>query len=501
MSLQENTLLQKGKYKIIRTLGNGASGITYLAKGKMKVTGPLGEMEVTADVAIKEFFMADYNTRKPDGSSVGGMEATIVHNYRRKFRKEAENLSRMNHPNIVKVLEVFDENNTTYYVMEYLSGGSLDSYILQQGHLQEKETFDILHEICSALEYMHSHKMLHLDLKPKNIMRTNDGHIKLIDFGLSKQYDDNGEPESSTTLGLGTPGYAPLEQENYKQDGSFPATLDIYALGATVFKMLTGKTPPKASEVLNEGLPFSLLHQSGLSDKAITLIKTAMAPIKRNRYQTVNAFHRMIDSNLFATTNKKNSITDDTVYDEQTDICPEIPNSTMSKEAADTNWGNKILAFAKENWIFILISFIIAGGIFYYSNRKPASTPTADITSDSISKTRPTPHKRVETTVERVPSVEATPNKLIKNIPTSQPVKVKTDDEKYSIAINNGDWQTVRELADNGYVKAYIPLANHYLKNPSTHHLADKYAQKAKLTYPSEANEIIGFLRASGYYD
>ncbi len=497
MSLQENTLLQKGKYKIIRTLGNGASGITYLAKGKMKVTGPLGEMEVTADVAIKEFFMADYNTRKPDGSSVGGMEATIVHNYRRKFRKEAENLSRMNHPNIVKVLEVFDENNTTYYVMEYLSGGSLDSYILQQGHLQEKETFDILHEICSALEYMHSHKMLHLDLKPKNIMRTNDGHIKLIDFGLSKQYDDNGEPESSTTLGLGTPGYAPLEQENYKQDGSFPATLDIYALGATVFKMMTGKTPPKASEVLNEGLPISLLQQSGLSDKAITSIKTAMAPIKRNRYQTVNAFHRMIDGNLVATTNKKNRITDDTVYDEQTDIYPEYPNSTTLYETDDTNWGNKILAFAKENWIFILICFIIAGGIFYYSNRKPASTPTADITSDSISKKRPIDSTKTINT----PSVEAKPNKLIKNIPTSQPVKVKTDDEKYSIAINNDDWQTIRELADNGYVKANIPLANHYLKNPSTHHLADKYAQKAKLTYPSEANEIIGFLRASGYYD
>lgn len=497
MSLQENTLLQKGKYKIIRTLGNGASGITYLAKGKMKVTGPLGEMEVTADVAIKEFFMADYNTRKPDGSSVGGMEATIVHNYRRKFRKEAENLSRMNHPNIVKVLEVFDENNTTYYVMEYLSGGSLDSYILQQGHLQEKETFDILHEICSALEYMHSHKMLHLDLKPKNIMLTNDGHIKLIDFGLSKQYDDNGEPESSTTLGLGTPGYAPLEQENYKQDGSFPATLDIYALGATVFKMMTGKTPPKASEVLNEGLPISLLQQSGLSDKAITLIKTAMAPIKRNRYQTVNAFHRMIDGNLVATTNKKNRITDDTVYDEQTDIYPEYPNSTTLYETDDTNWGNKILAFAKENWIFILICFIIAGGIFYYSNRKPASTPTADITSDSISKKRPIDSTKTINT----PSVEIKHDKPIKNIPASQPVKVKTDDEKYSIAINNGDWQTVRELADNGYVKAYIPLANHYLKNPSTHHLADKYAQKAKLTHPSEANEIIGILRASGYYD
>ena len=96
--------------------------------------------------------------------------------------------------------------------MEYIEGSSLDAYILEKGGLPEKEALQYVEEIGKALQYMHSQKMLHLDLKPKNIMRRTDNTLFLIDFGLSKQIDKNGEPESSTTIGLGTPGYAPLEQ-------------------------------------------------------------------------------------------------------------------------------------------------------------------------------------------------------------------------------------------------------------------------------------------------
>lgn len=91
---------------------------------------------------------------------------------------------------------------------------------------------------------MHSNKMLHLDLKPKNIMLDKDGKSYLIDFGLSKQYTETGEPESSTKVGAGTPGHAPIEQANYREGKGFPVTMDIYALGATMFKMLTGQRPP-----------------------------------------------------------------------------------------------------------------------------------------------------------------------------------------------------------------------------------------------------------------
>lgn len=257
--LQPNTTLQGGKYRIERVLGQGTFGITYLAttttKAKAVISGDLGEIEeegeVIIKVAIKEFFMNDLNKRSSDGNRIEESSSQLIKDYRKKFRREAENLSHLNHPNIVKVLEVFDANNTTYYAMRYINGQSLDEYISSKSKLNEKEALRIIKPIAEALQYMHDSKMLHLDLKPKNIMLDKNLKPYLIDFGLSKQYDENGDPESSTTIGLGTPGYAPIEQANYKQDGSFPATLDVYALGATLYKMITGKTPPDASTIFN----------------------------------------------------------------------------------------------------------------------------------------------------------------------------------------------------------------------------------------------------------
>lgn len=174
--------------------------------------------------------------------------------------------------------------------MEFIEGKNLDDYIKQNECLPEPETISIIKEVGNALEYMHSRKMLHLDIKPKNIMRKPDGTIYLIDFGLSKQFTDKGEPESSTSIGLGTPGYAPIEQSSYKQDGTFPATLDVYALGATMFKMLTGKRPPEATIILNKGFPSVELSNKGISDNTIYTIKAAMTSIKKERYQTIKAF-------------------------------------------------------------------------------------------------------------------------------------------------------------------------------------------------------------------
>ena len=263
MELRKGNTLKGGKYKIVKTLGQGSFGITYLATTRISMDGQLGKLDVNVNVTIKEFFMSDLNSRSSDGTSVERTSSTLVKNYKSKFRKEAENLAKLHHPNIVKVLEVFDENNTTYYVMEFIDGESVDEYIGRKGKLPEEESLKITGAVCSALSYMHDHKMLHLDLKPKNMMRNSEGQIFLIDFGLSKQYDENGEPESSTTLGLGTAGYAPIEQAHYKRDGSLPVTLDIYAVGASLYKMLTGETPPESSSVLNEGLPLSPLKEAG----------------------------------------------------------------------------------------------------------------------------------------------------------------------------------------------------------------------------------------------
>ena len=283
-------------YKIVKALGQGSFGITYLASVNM--SGGLGT--IPTNVALKEFFMKDVNGRD-DSTVTCSSKAGLYEYYKGKFRKEAENLGRLEHDNIIKVMELFEANNTIYYSMEYISGGSLDGYIDKRGGLTEQETLAFTAKILPALAFMHSRGVLHLDLKPSNIMMDADGRGPvLIDFGLSKQFDESGEPESSTTIGNGTPGYAPLEQGNSDDrstvHGALPVTMDIYALGATMWKMLTGNRAPVASDVLNNGLPIEKLQSKGVSEATQDIILRAMAPLKKDRIQSAREFLSRLSS-------------------------------------------------------------------------------------------------------------------------------------------------------------------------------------------------------------
>lgn len=285
--LSSGTVLrgQTYSYRIERMLGSGTFGITYLAV----VSDGAGPMNGMLRVCVKEFYMHDINGR--NGSEVTCSSSDgMFSEYRRKFMREAENLASINHPHIIHVLEAFEQNNTVYYVMEFVAGGSLDSFICMQGRMDEASALKCLAGIAEGLQYMHSQKMLHLDLKPANVMLKNDGSPVLIDFGLSKQYNEKGEPESSTKVGSGTPGYAPVEQANYHDGHGFPVTMDVYALGGTLFKMLTGERPPEASMVLNDGLPVDLLQRYGVSKATIAAIIGAMAPIVKQRTPDVASF-------------------------------------------------------------------------------------------------------------------------------------------------------------------------------------------------------------------
>ena len=296
-ALKPNTTL-RGKaytYTIQKVLGQGTFGITYLATTQVKVTGALGELETTMQVAIKEFFMKEMNGRE-ENSVTSGNKGGVYDKYKQKFAREAENLSKLHHPNIVRVLEYFEANNTVYYAMEYMEGGSLDKYIEQKGGLPEAKCVKYAKQIGAALSYMHAHKMLHLDLKPGNVMLRKNGDAVLIDFGLSKQYDESGNPETSTTVGGGTPGYAPIEQANYHEGKGFPVTMDVYALGATMFKMLTGERAPEAADILNEGFPAYELQKHQVSNALIACVARAMAALKKDRPQSVEAFLKSLDN-------------------------------------------------------------------------------------------------------------------------------------------------------------------------------------------------------------
>ena len=287
---------KKNSYRIDRVLGQGTFGITYLAYTTVTVEGDLGKLQTEIQVAVKEFFMSDINGREGSSVTTGG-SGELFDRYRHKFAREASNLAKLKHCGIVKVIETFEANGTSYYAMEYCGGGSLDALIANRGGLPEGDALRYFGQIAEALSYMHSQRMLHLDLKPGNVMLRTDGEAVLIDFGLSKQFNDKDEPESSTTIGGGTPGYAPLEQANYREDsgGKLPVTMDVYALGGTLYKMLTGERPPVASDVMNNELPEQPLRDHGVSDDVIAAIHRAMQPKSRDRYQTVAAFAAALD--------------------------------------------------------------------------------------------------------------------------------------------------------------------------------------------------------------
>lgn len=273
-------------YRIERTLGSGTFGITYLAT----ILSGAGALDGKVHVCIKEFFMHDVNGR--EGSAVtASTKNGLWNDYRQKFEREARRLAAVKHPGVVQVLEAFNQNNTSYYSMEYLGGGSLDGYITKKGHLTEPEALRLFKHVTDAMSYLHAQRMLHLDLKPGNIMMKDDGTTAIIDFGLAKQFDSNGNPESSSTIGAGTPGYAPIEQAHYNGENrtAFPATMDVYALGATLFKMLTGQRPPEASQVLNDGLPTNELRRYGVSQRTVSAIEHAMEPMVARRTPTVAA--------------------------------------------------------------------------------------------------------------------------------------------------------------------------------------------------------------------
>ena len=281
--LNVGSYLQNGKYRIIGMLGQGGFGITYLAV----------QSGLERKVAIKEFFMKEFCNRDGSTSHVTlGTEASrgTVERFREKFLKEARNIARLTHPHIVRIYDIFEENGTAYYVMEYAESGSLADLLKRKGCLSESDATRYIFQVAEALAYIHAENMNHLDVKPANILLNDRNETILIDFGLSKQYDAlTGGQTSTTPVGI-SEGYAPMEQ--YKQGGvsEFSPETDIYALGATFFKLLTGKTPPSASDVFEDGVPVDELKARGVSQEAIWVIKNAMEPKKKDRMKDVRLF-------------------------------------------------------------------------------------------------------------------------------------------------------------------------------------------------------------------
>lgn len=284
----------KRTYTVEKVLGQGGFGITYKVSANLQVEN----VTIRTYFAVKEFFMSDACERNENDSiCYSSPVKDKVEESRKDFLAEAQRLNKISleHPNIIHVNEVFEANNTVYYVMEYLDAGSLRSYVREHGALSEKEALAIMMPIMNAVDYLHQHRMTHLDIKPDNVMLKHDPDTGefipvLIDFGLSKHYDKNGNPTSTMRTSGFSDGYAPVEQ--YTGIYTFSPQADVYALAATLYYALVGKDPVIATELSEEKICVAL---NGKSNHVVSDIVEAMRMHKSERTLSVRKMMQTLD--------------------------------------------------------------------------------------------------------------------------------------------------------------------------------------------------------------
>ena len=486
--LQTGSTLQEGKYKILSVLGQGGFGITYLAEHSL-----LGKR-----VAIKEFFYKDYCNRDESTShiTVGTQSNTeLVDRFLKKFIKEAQTISQLHHPNIVEIYDIFSENNTAYYVMEYIEGISLNDMVKTSGKLPEEKAYQYIEKVANALKCVHKNHINHLDVKPSNIMlRERDNEIVLIDFGTSKQYDVETNMASTTTTPVGiSAGYAPIEQ--YRKGGvsSFSPESDIYALGATLYKLLSGITPPESIALEDEGLEGLDL----LSEKSRSVIQKCMRIRKSERPHSIEEFEGLIKREI--TTEEPTVLDNEStrVITQEVEQSDEIVNDTESEydgtePLSSNNW--------KKYTIIGLIAAICVFGFVYLKPNNNAEVE--DAPSDSVKV------EKVDENVREEGQPKNTDKSDRKKTDTKKSTKEEIKQDKVSddnsqilsTALKKGDYATVQKLANQGYAPSYVPLAKYYLNN-NEYESADRYAKKGKAAGQSGAQAIINTLANLGYYD
>ena len=273
-ALKEGTVLV-GRYLIGRVLGKGGFGTTYLCY----------DLKDNCKVAIKEYFPDTFAYRDGSASThVAVKSESYNEKYRlgeKKFFQEATTVSKFsNHPNIVHVSNYFRENNTAYYVMEYLDGMDLKGYVrMRGGKISENEAIGIIMQVLEALDTVHKNKILHRDISPDNIFICKQGGIKLIDFGAAREFVEDSSSGMSVIL---KKGFAPFEQ--YRRDGNQGPWSDIYALGGTLYYIISGNVPPDAVTRASE----DTLSLEGFSRTTALLLKGMLAVSVSKRFKSVS---------------------------------------------------------------------------------------------------------------------------------------------------------------------------------------------------------------------
>lgn len=377
-SLQRNTGLI-GRYVIQKVLGQGGFGITYLGIDKLYGN----------KVAIKEYYPQKIAMRKAqyeDVVTVTSIEEKNNYNKgKKRFLDEAQVMARFNkNEGIVKILDFFEANNTAYIVMEYLEGITLKQYLGKYGVIQFRNLIEMMLPLREALIEIHSQGLIHRDISPDNIMVQHNGKLKLMDFGAARDYTESGNKSLTVIL---KPGYAPPEQ--YQTHGVQGPWTDIYALCATIYKCLTGITPPDAiARVMDDKFKEPDQLDGKLSPDIKKILWKGMNIFPEERYQDIGEFGEDVYDALFIPEeNKKLDLDNEKNIDEDLDS-PDKDNESVLKDDKIEGAVKKTSIPKKEKRkspvkkvLVIIVCLLLAGGIKYYStgNEQEISTAKKDL--------------------------------------------------------------------------------------------------------------------------
>jgi serine/threonine protein kinase len=316
--LPPDTLLKNGRYKIIKKLGQGGFGITYLAEDTTE----------GRKVVIKELFLQQCIRNPKDGKTVvltSQKERVRFQKAKERMEKEAQVLKVINHPNVVKAYDSFEENGTYYIVLEYIEGESLKDRIKKEGKLKEKEARSIFEKILSGLKAIHTIGIAHRDVKPDNILITKEGKVKLIDFGTVTDIDT----KSREITQIQSAGYTPVEI-NYAKAKVTPA-YDIYSAGMTLYSMLSGRTEniqTPAERQLNDIVKIEVEREFNIRDRLRKVLLKSIEIKPEDRYQSTDEVLAALEGKERPSSKKE----------ERNTITEEIEKEISSKKGVKFKW-------------------------------------------------------------------------------------------------------------------------------------------------------------------
>ena len=280
-----------GKYLVGRVLGQGGFGITYVG----------WDIALERKVAIKEYYPSGQVSRNPGSRDLtwytNEQSRQARQNGMQMFLKEARKMSKVdNLTNVVRVRDIFQENETAYIVMDFVEGETLKARLDKTGPLTWKQAKEIFVPAMQAMEQVHQAGLVHRDISPDNLMLTPDGKVKILDLGAAKDLSVN---NGASSMQVAKGGFSPFEQ--YTQRGSSGPWTDVYAMAATVYYTLTGKLPPVATDrVVEDTISWEEPGLKALSAQALEALQKAMVISAKNRMQSMEE----LEKGLYSTTVK-----------------------------------------------------------------------------------------------------------------------------------------------------------------------------------------------------